>query len=336
MGVEISGTHLEHFKFLQDLPVCVHEAVGSQDPKVTEFLAAAWRKPDPELIKVETLEAVTELIRSNFEITKVLLQFIHVSSLQPVLSARWGGQQDSPKNPCTIVFGEGELLREISGVCKQTNDGLAFALARRSLKLNLAVGVPRLFDPEAPLRLLVVDGLTDASNVGSVMRVGAAFGVSAVICSNGCCDPFHPRAVRTSKGFVFRLPVIVGNLSEFMLELRNFGVTTASAIVQPDALFLDEVQSIPRRWALVVGSEHFGVSDEVRQSCDLLLKARMAEGVDSLNVVVSAGVLLHGCAEREAENLEKIVKDPHGVAPGFEHDENGNMKGLETIGIGTV
>merc|ERR1711972_345436 len=145
---------------------------------------------------------------------------------------------------------------------------------------------------ESPLRILALDGLTDAANVGALVRIAAAFGVVAVLCSSVCCDPFLPRAVRASGGYVFHVPILRGDLVAMLHELRANDVVVAAAIVQEGARFLDEVAHMPKRWALIVGSEHFGVSEVAREACDELLKIRMAPGVDSLNVVVSAGVLL--------------------------------------------
>lgn len=175
------------------------------------------------------------------------------------------------------------------------SERLAFAtVRRREVSLD---EVPNFGDTEAPLRVLMLDGLTDASNVGTLLRIGVAFGVSAVVCSEDCCDPFHGKAIRASLGHVFHVPIVRGDLRCMVEKMRAKAVLPMAAVVQ-DAKFLDEVKEIPRRWALVLGSEHFGVVLSVREACDLV-KVRMAPGVDSLNVAASAGVLLHGCCLRE-------------------------------------
>merc|ERR1712226_1191236 len=92
--------------------------------------------------------------------------------------------------------------------------------------------IPAAANVDAPLRVLALDGLTDAANVGSQMRIAAAFGVTAVLCSAACCDPFHSKAVRTSAGQVFQVPVFRGDLPTALQELRTRGVVTAAAIVQ--------------------------------------------------------------------------------------------------------
>lgn len=96
------------------------------------------------------------------------------------------------------------------------------------------------------------------------------------------------------------MPCYQGDLPEALHHLRAEGVLTLAAVVQEGAVYFDEVQELPRRWAMVLGSEHFGVETAVREACDKLVKIRMASGVNSLNVVISGGVLVHGCVERES------------------------------------
>ena len=107
-------------------------------------------------------------------------------------------------------------------------------------------------------RLLVLDGLTDAQNVGALVplgtalessaprarRVAAAF-QAAVLLSSDCCDAFQQRAIRASGGHVFQVPLLTAELPQVLQELRRRGVWLMAAIVQ-EASFLDEAQSRER------------------------------------------------------------------------------------------
>ncbi|CAK9048507.1 Uncharacterized tRNA/rRNA methyltransferase YsgA, partial [Durusdinium trenchii] len=203
---------------------------------------------------------------------------------------------------------------EVTGItvpAKSAN--LAFAWASRPCPQSDLASLGLASAALLPLRFVVLDGLTDAANVGTIVtlscnngtfgqdwpsgltfhdlqlqeeqarRVAAAFGATAILLSTDCCDALSPRAVRVSLGHVFHIPLLQGNLVAMLDELKQAKVMTMAAIVQ-DAKFLDEVPILPQRWALVLGSEHYGVSAAVRAVCDLPLKVRMADGVDSLNV----------------------------------------------------
>ncbi|CAJ1349059.1 unnamed protein product, partial [Effrenium voratum] len=104
-------------------------------------------------------------------------------------------------------------------------------------------------------------------------RVARALGATALLLSRDCCDALAPLAVggRASQGQIFHLPFFQGDLVPLLKELREEGVLTLAAVVQ-GAKYLDEVKALPERWALVLGSEHFGVSLEVREVCCGMLK----------------------------------------------------------------
>eukprot|EP00927_Polykrikos_kofoidii_P072735 TRINITY_DN68824_c0_g1_i1.p1 TRINITY_DN68824_c0_g1~~TRINITY_DN68824_c0_g1_i1.p1 ORF type:complete len:380 (+),score=54.71 TRINITY_DN68824_c0_g1_i1:125-1141(+) len=289
----------------QTLPLpTVHAVAFASDERLLDFANLKSQRASrarASYIIAEGADTIRQLVASDFEIGAILLQQKLLDELQPELAARRarGGPTDGPAD---VFAANASILEEVTGLCVSDKDNLAFATVRRKADTSSVAQIVAVKDVSKPLRVLALDGLTDAANVGALMRVAIAFGVDMVLCSATCCDPFHARAVRASQGYVFCVPTFRGNLPDMMKVLRDHNVLTAAAVVQDGARFLDEIggsHSLPQRWAMVVGSEHFGVSKEVRHACELLLKVRMAEGVDSLNVVVSAGVLLHGCTERE-------------------------------------
>lgn len=272
-----------------------------RDQRLDDFRRGRIRGSASKTFLVEGADCVKELLRSSFVIEKAFLQASLLRDVRSRLEMRWSqctGREDGGPILPSVLVGTAELLEEVSGLHALGRGNLAFALARRrpaSLKESLTLAWER----DRSVRVLALDGLTDASNVGAMFCVAAAFGISAVLCSADCCDPFQARAIRVSRGYAFHVPVIRGPLAQMLHELRERGTMVLGAIVQPGARFLTEVDALAPHWALVVGSEHFGVSEEVRQACNMLIKIPMAAGVDSLNAVVSAGVLVHGCVERE-------------------------------------
>eukprot|EP00931_Biecheleriopsis_adriatica_P109651 TRINITY_DN83903_c0_g1_i1.p1 TRINITY_DN83903_c0_g1~~TRINITY_DN83903_c0_g1_i1.p1 ORF type:complete len:295 (+),score=44.82 TRINITY_DN83903_c0_g1_i1:25-885(+) len=269
----------------------------AQDRRLDAFRRLKRSKPAVDTILVEGIECIVRLLSSAFTVTQILVQ----PSMQDEVLQGLHMRQRQEHADVTMMICAVSLMEDVTGVCvPSSRSKLAFALARRPANFgSVTEAIPEIVDRSVPLRLVVLDGLTDASNVGAILRVSAAFGAAGVICSPDCCDPLNPRAVRISLGHVFHVPIFRGSLAPIMTELADAGIFTAAAVVQDGAKYLDNVNGLSPRWALVLGSEHFGVSNEVREVCDLHVKIRMAEGVDSFNVVTSAGVLLHGCVERE-------------------------------------
>lgn len=143
---------------------------------------------------------------------------------------------------------------------------------------------------EGPSTVLVLDGVQDPGNLGTLVRSAGAFGCHAVVCLPGTVDPWNPKAVRASAGAHFRLPVVQGSAGPGLDRLDTLGYTLlgADAAGQP----VDRVARSGRT-ALAVGNEGGGLSDRVRDRATDLVAVPMAAGVESLNVAVAAGILLY-------------------------------------------
>jgi RNA methyltransferase, TrmH family len=141
-----------------------------------------------------------------------------------------------------------------------------------------------------PSTVLLLDGVQDPGNMGTLIRSARAFGCHAVAYLPGTVDPWNPKAVRASAGAAFRLPVIPADPEALMERLTEHGfmVLGADAAGRPvDRLTLSE------RTVLAVGNEGGGLSGFVRSRADSLVAVPMEEGVESLNVAVAAGILLY-------------------------------------------
>ncbi len=139
-------------------------------------------------------------------------------------------------------------------------------------------------------RIAVLDGITDAANVGAILRSAAALHMDTILLSPTCCDPLHRRAVRVSMGTVFQIPWarLEKNWPE---QLRSLGIKTAALALTDRSVSVDDPQlAAEERLALVLGSEGDGLSPAVIEACDYTVKIPMSHGVDSLNVAAAAAV----------------------------------------------
>lgn len=141
-------------------------------------------------------------------------------------------------------------------------------------------------------RVAVLDGVTDATNVGAAFRSAAALGVDAVLLSPTCCDPFVRRSVRVSMGTIFQVPwARFDAWPQSLDELKQAGFTCAALALRDDshALGEPELQAIDKL-AMVFGTEGDGLEQATIDACDLTIKIPMAHGVDSLNVAAASAV----------------------------------------------
>lgn len=165
----------------------------------------------------------------------------------------------------------------------QTNQGVLVVAEIQRATLDV---VP----VSGPSTLLLLDGVQDPGNLGTLVRSAAAFGCHAVAYLPGTVDPWNPKAVRAAAGALFRIPVVQAQPEVFMDEVadHDFMVLGADPAGRPvDRLALSE------RTMLVMGNEGGGLSGFTRSRIDSLLAVPMAETVESLNVAVAAGILLY-------------------------------------------
>lgn len=139
-------------------------------------------------------------------------------------------------------------------------------------------------------RLLVLDGVQDPGNVGTILRTADAFGADGLVLLPGCADPWSPKVVRATMGACFRLPVLSCTLEELGGMLAERRMPLYATALRDDTLDIRSVDL--RRAAVVIGSEGRGVSDAVLERCAATVKIPMRERCESLNAAMAAGIVL--------------------------------------------
>ena len=147
-------------------------------------------------------------------------------------------------------------------------------------------------------RVVVLEGLTDASNVGAAFRNAAALGADAVVVAPTCAVPLCRRAVRVSMGNVFRLPWTFAPRpwpGESVRALGEAGFIRLALALSDDAVSLRDARGLAGphgKVALFLGAEGPGLTSEVIEGCDASVIIPMAHGTDSLNVAAASAVAM--------------------------------------------
>jgi TrmH family RNA methyltransferase len=162
-------------------------------------------------------------------------------------------------------------------------------------------------DACSPL-LVVLAGVQDPGNVGTILRTAAAFGATGAVTTasghSGTASPFSPKALRASAGAALHLPILAGmSLPILLTQLRVANVRTLASSVHE---FHDGDQPLLAPWevdwcqpvALLVGNEGAGLPEEVERSADARIRIPMASGVESLNAAAAAAVLFYEAARQ--------------------------------------
>jgi TrmH family RNA methyltransferase len=145
------------------------------------------------------------------------------------------------------------------------------------------------------LRLLVLDGVQDPGNAGTIVRTGAALGADALVTLPGTVDPWNAKVVRSAMGALFHHPVIHSTVDDLSAFMNREGGEIWGADAAGDEI--DGLRA-PQRVALVVGNEGAGLSSTMRERVKRLVSLPISSGVESLNVAVAAGILLYQLRNR--------------------------------------
>ncbi|MBI3586197.1 MAG: RNA methyltransferase [Ignavibacteriales bacterium] len=153
-----------------------------------------------------------------------------------------------------------------------------------------------------PYLFCAIDGLTNAENLGVLVRNCAAFGIHAILVGETSSSPYLRRAVRNSMGTVFTLPVVhLTNLAQTLQELRSMhGVRSVAAHPHTDKKTIAQIDFTTNS-CLVFGSEGEGISPTVLDACDDVVAIPMKKGVDSLNVASASAVFLYEVQRQRGE-----------------------------------
>lgn len=185
-----------------------------------------------------------------------------------------------------------QRVKVLAGNGRHDQGVLADVVARRMLPLADALAGPR-----PPETVLLLDGITTPGNVGMILRTATAAGIAGIVVPHRGVASIDPMVVKASAGIAFHAPVLRAPTAlEAADTLRANGYPLFGLDAEEgDALFST---ALPRKIALVLGGETYGVSPEVRARTTGWLSIPMAGGVESLNVASAAAVLCFDLVRR--------------------------------------
>jgi len=165
-------------------------------------------------------------------------------------------------------------------------------------KLSANVSAPSVMavcrmEPLHPVeknRLLILDGVQDPGNLGTLIRTAMSFQYDAVYCSPETCDFYNEKVIRSTQGALFHIPLIRTDLSKLCGDLQKEGVTVIATTLQ-EAVSLRKLIH-PERHALILGNEGSGVSPQLQEAADQRVRIEM-KGFESLNVAVAGGIMMY-------------------------------------------
>ena len=239
---------------------------------LTEAQLRMELEPEKGLFIAESPKVIRVALDAGWEATALLCERKHLTGDARDIVERVG---DIP-----IYTGNREVLTQLTGYT--LTRGVLCAMRRRPMPpVDEIVKEAR--------RIVVIEAVTDTTNIGAIFRSAAALGIDAVLLTRDTCDPLNRRAVRVSMGSVFLVPWTW--LDAPITSLHDYGFRTAAMALSDNSISLDDPRlATEERLAIIMGTEGDGLPHQTIEEADYTVKIPMAHGVDSLNVAAAAAV----------------------------------------------
>lgn len=229
-------------------------------------------EPEKGIFIAESPKVIDVALKAGYEPLSLLCERKHIEGDAAGIIARCG---DIP-----VYTGERELLAQLTGYT--LTRGVLCAMRRPALP-------PVELVCRDASRVVVIDGVTDTTNIGAIFRSAAALGIDAVLLTSTSCDPLNRRAVRVSMGSVFLVPWTW--LDAPISSLNSLGFKTVAMALTDKSIALDDpILATEPRLAIVMGTEGDGLPHETIEQADYVVRIPMSHGVDSLNVAAASAV----------------------------------------------
>ena len=227
---------------------------------------------DPErgIFVAESPKVIAVALDAGYVPLSLLCERRHLTGDAAPIIARCG---DIP-----VYTGERELLASLTGYT--LTRGVLCAMRRP---------LPRPVEEVCrdARRVVVIDGVTDTTNIGAIFRSAAALGIDAVLLTPTSCDPLNRRAVRVSMGSVFLVPWTW--LEQPIQSLNSLGFKTVAMALTDRSVPIDNPALCAEpRLAIIMGTEGDGLAHDTIHQADYVARIPMQHGVDSLNVAAAA------------------------------------------------
>ncbi|HEY4259562.1 MAG TPA: RNA methyltransferase [Schlesneria sp.] len=249
------------------------------DPRVQMYrhLKSSNLLRDGRLFIAEGTKLVERMLASDYQTESVLIA--------EKREAEWGPKVP-PEIPLYVI--PQEVGEQLTGFNFHVG---VLACGVRQPARTIDEVVPRQVER---LTVAICPNCDNPENLGTIIRIGSAFGIDALLLGRSCCDPFSRRVLRVSMGTAFRLPIVESiDLERDVLRLREeWNLELIATVLDDNASSLSSADR-GSRVGLLFGNEADGLDQQWQSLCHRRLTIPMRGGTDSLNVAIAAGIFLH-------------------------------------------
>jgi RNA methyltransferase, TrmH family len=280
------------------------DLITSRENRWVKMFRAGLRGAGPEkdeAIAVEGPKLIEDALRHGLEAEAVMVSESAERYMEPILRAASASEAGISRS--RVFRTTDKIFETMSGT--EAPQGVAALFRQPTWDFEDLLGGRDAEDGSvnAAALIVVLAGVQDPGNVGTVLRSAEAFGATGVVAARGTADPWSPKAVRASAGSALRWPVLRGMaLPVLLAQLRvsHIAVIAAAATDHPGERDggVEARADLIGACAIFIGSEGAGLPHEVENAADARMTIPMAKSVESLNAGVAASILLYEAARQ--------------------------------------
>lgn len=258
----------------------VHEITSLSDPRIAPFVSLTESQlrsridPSQGIFIAESPKVIHVALDAGYQPISLLAEERHISGDAASIIDRAPDMQ--------VFTGSRDLLAQITGYT--LTRGVLCAMRRPQPMSARQIC-------EGKSRVVVIDSVTDTTNIGAIFRCSAALGIDAVLLTPQSCDPLNRRSIRVSMGSVFLVPWAWVDNPQTTLNALGFK-TVAMALSDNSVSIDDPALCAEPRVAMIMGTEGDGLAPDVIACTDYVARIPMSHGVDSLNVAAAAAIAI--------------------------------------------
>lgn len=243
-------------------------AITKNDIKQLQSLRQAKGRKEHGIFAVEGNKLVEELLKTDFRTGNVLATEQWVER-NPVLA----------KNITDFEVITSKQMEQISNFV--TAPGIFATAAIPSFRIT-----PKDADNEL---ILVLDGINDPGNLGTIIRTADWFGFKKIVISEDTCDPWQPKVIQSTMGSIFRTQIMETNIADFLKQIK---VPVFGALMQGKNLYQTHING--NQGVIIIGSESHGIRENVMPyvSCPITIPKAEGSETESLNASMAAGIIM--------------------------------------------
>ncbi len=185
------------------------------------------------------------------------------------------------------IFFENEKYSQPAKITYKVNEKILAKISSTSSPAPVVAVAKKPIAEVKGNRIIVLENIKDAGNLGTIIRAAVAFGLDGIILTGDCVDIYDPKTIRASVGTIFKIPIAAINDFTAFEKTHTF----ISTVVENGKTL--ETFKFPPKFLLFFGSEAQGLSTKLQNLASEKITIKMAENVESLNLSVSAGIVFY-------------------------------------------